>query len=177
MLQIESVYKQYSTRVLLEGASAHLRPNSRVGLVGPNGAGKTTLFRMIVGEETPDEGDVSVPKRLTIGYFRQDMGEMKGRSVIDEAIADVDYLLDKHRSEIDEEKVLELRDRPADQQIPMPINYFFRSLAALGLAREPGDLTVGESGFAADLGLSVKETMDYLRALPTIIKDNDMKDL
>lgn len=52
-----------------------------------------------------------------------------------------------------------------------------RSLAALGLAREPGDLTVGESGFAADLGLSVKETMDYLRALPTIIKDNDMKDL
>lgn len=52
-----------------------------------------------------------------------------------------------------------------------------RSLGALGLAREPGDLTVGESSFAADLGLSVKETMDYLRALPTIIKDSNMKDL
>src|SRR5262249_46045097 len=52
----------------------------------PNGSGKTTLFRMIVGEETPDEGDVSVPKRTTIGYFRQDVEEMSGRSVLDEAI-------------------------------------------------------------------------------------------
>ena len=57
-----------------------------MGLVGPNGSGKTTLFRMIAGEETPDEGEVSVPKRMTVGYFRQDVEEMKGRSVLDEAI-------------------------------------------------------------------------------------------
>src|SRR5262249_14826221 len=62
-------------------------PGEKVGLVGPNGAGKTTLFRMIVGEELPDDGEVSVPKRLTIGYFRQDVEEMQGRSVLDEAIA------------------------------------------------------------------------------------------
>jgi ATPase subunit of ABC transporter with duplicated ATPase domains len=55
--------------------------------VGPNGSGKTTLFRMIVGEEAPDDGDVSVPRRLTVGYFRQDVEEMTGRSVLDEAIA------------------------------------------------------------------------------------------
>jgi ATPase subunit of ABC transporter with duplicated ATPase domains len=42
---------------------------------------------MVVGEETPDEGAVSVPKKLTIGYFRQDVEEMQGRSVLDEAIA------------------------------------------------------------------------------------------
>ncbi len=58
-----------------------------MGLVGPNGSGKTTVFRLIVGEESADEGTVSVPKRTTIGYFRQDISEMSGRSVLDEAIA------------------------------------------------------------------------------------------
>ena len=67
-----------------------------MGLVGPNGAGKTTLFRMIVGEEAPDEGDVSVPRRLSIGYFRQDVGEMAGRSVLDEAIAGSGRVGDLH---------------------------------------------------------------------------------
>src|SRR5205085_5347090 len=59
----------------------------KIGLVGPNGSGKTTIFRMITGEEQADEGDVSVPKKLTVGYFRQDVEEMAGRSVLDEAIA------------------------------------------------------------------------------------------
>src|SRR4029453_3197850 len=57
---------------------------------------KTTLFRMIVGEESPDEGELSVPKRLTIGYFRQDVDEMGGRSVLDEAIAGSGRLGDLH---------------------------------------------------------------------------------
>ena len=68
-------------------ASFQLNPGEKVGLVGPNGSGKTTLFRMVVGEETPDEGAVSVPKKLTIGYFRQDVEEMHDRSVLDEASA------------------------------------------------------------------------------------------
>jgi ATPase subunit of ABC transporter with duplicated ATPase domains len=73
-----------------------LNPGDKVGLVGPNGAGKTTLFRMVVGEETPDEGEVSVPRRLTIGYFRQDVEEMTGRSVLDEAIAGSGRVGDLH---------------------------------------------------------------------------------
>jgi ATPase subunit of ABC transporter with duplicated ATPase domains len=64
--------------------------------VGPNGAGKTTLFRILVGEEAPDEGEVTVPKRLTIGYFRQDVEEMSGRSVLDEAIAGSGRVGDLH---------------------------------------------------------------------------------
>ena len=83
MLQIESVYKQYSTRVLLEGASAHLRPNSRVGLVGPNGAGKTTLFRMILGEESPDKGNIRKRPRLRIGYLPQELETIIGKNVLD----------------------------------------------------------------------------------------------
>src|SRR5262249_24560591 len=73
-----------------------LNPGEKMGLVGPNGAGKTTLFRMIVGEESPDEGEVSVPKRLTVGYFRQDVEEMSGRSVLDEAIAGSGRVGDLH---------------------------------------------------------------------------------
>ena len=96
MISFSRIGKQYGRQVLFVDASFQLNPGEKVGLVGPNGAGKTTLFRMIVGEEAPDEGDVSVPKRLTIGYFRQDVEEMAGRSVLDEAIAGSGRLGDLH---------------------------------------------------------------------------------
>jgi ATPase subunit of ABC transporter with duplicated ATPase domains len=76
MISFSNINKQ----LLFVDASFQLNPGEKVGLVGPNGAGKTTLFRMVVGEETPDEGAVSVPKKLTIGYFRQDVEEMQGRT-------------------------------------------------------------------------------------------------
>jgi ATPase subunit of ABC transporter with duplicated ATPase domains len=87
MISFSRINKQYGRQLLFVDTSFQLNPGEKVGLVGPNGAGKTTLFRMIVGEETADDGDVSVPKKLTIGYFRQDVEEMSGRSVLDEAIA------------------------------------------------------------------------------------------
>jgi len=87
VIAFNRISKQYGRQVLFVDASFQLNPGEKVGLVGPNGSGKTTLFRMIVGEEAPDEGDVAVPKKLTIGYFRQDVEEMAGRSVLDEAIA------------------------------------------------------------------------------------------
>src|SRR5437879_4577994 len=87
MIAFSNINKQYGRQLLFVEASFQLNPGEKVGLVGPNGSGKTTLFRMIVREEAPDEGEVSIPKKLTIGYFRQDVEEMKGRSVLDEAIA------------------------------------------------------------------------------------------
>ncbi len=87
MIAFSRVSKQYGRQVLFVEASFQLNAGERVGLVGPNGSGKTTLFRMVVREESPDEGEVSVPKRMTIGYFRQDVEEMAGRSVLDETIA------------------------------------------------------------------------------------------
>src|SRR5438876_5784623 len=87
MISFSNINKQYGKQLLFVDASFQLNPGEKVGLVGPNGSGKTTLFRMVVGEESPDEGAVSVPKKLTIGYFRQDVEEMQGRSVLDEAIA------------------------------------------------------------------------------------------
>ena len=96
MISFNRISKQYGRQVLFVDASFQFNPGEKVGLVGPNGSGKTTLFRMIVGEETPDEGDVSVPRKLTIGYFRQDVEEMEGRSVLDEAIAGSGRLGDLH---------------------------------------------------------------------------------
>ncbi|HEX6217277.1 MAG TPA: ABC-F family ATP-binding cassette domain-containing protein [Vicinamibacterales bacterium] len=87
MIAFSNVNKQYGKQVLFVDASFQLNPGEKVGLVGPNGAGKTTIFRMITGEDAPDDGEVTVPRKLTIGYFRQDVEEMSGRSVLDEAIA------------------------------------------------------------------------------------------
>src|ERR1700690_1474231 len=64
MISFANINKQYGKQLLFVDASFQLNPGEKVGLVGPNGAGKTTLFRMVVGEETPDEGAVSVPKKF-----------------------------------------------------------------------------------------------------------------
>src|SRR3977135_368430 len=96
MISFSHIYKQYGRQVLFVDASFQLNPGEKVGLFGPNGSGKTALFLMIVGEETPDDGELSVPKKLTIGYFRQDVEEMSGRSVLDEAIAGSGRVGDLH---------------------------------------------------------------------------------
>src|SRR5436305_10170437 len=86
MISLSRICKQYGRQLLFVDASFQLNPGRTVGLVGPNGSGKTTLFRLITGEEQPDEGTIQVPKKLTIGYFRQDVEDSSGRSVLDEAI-------------------------------------------------------------------------------------------
>src|SRR6202034_4835358 len=78
--------KQNGKQILFIEASASLQRGEKIGLVGPNGAGKTTLFRMITGEEQPDEGQISTDRGVTIGYFSQDVGEMSGRSAVSEAM-------------------------------------------------------------------------------------------
>ena len=87
MIRIENVSKHNGNHIIFIEATAALQKGEKVGLVGPNGAGKTTLFRMIVGEEPPDEGQVSTDRGVTIGYFNQDVGEMSGRSAVAEAMS------------------------------------------------------------------------------------------
>jgi ATPase subunit of ABC transporter with duplicated ATPase domains len=86
MIRLESIGKQNGKQIVFIDASATLLKGEKVGLVGPNGAGKTTLFRMITGEEQPDEGQVSIDRGMTIGYFSQDVGEMAGRPVVAEVM-------------------------------------------------------------------------------------------
>src|SRR5271165_5990403 len=114
MIAFSNINKQYGKQLIFVDASFQLNPGEKVGLVGPNGAGKTTLFRMVVGEEAPDEGEVTVPKRMTIGYFRQDVEEMAGRSVLDEAIAGSGRAGDLHHELEHLQRALEDPDQ-ADQ--------------------------------------------------------------
>jgi len=106
MIALSNICKQYGRRVLLVDASFQLNPGEKVGLVGPNGSGKTTIFRMIAGEEEPDSGEVSVPKRTTVGYFRQDVEAMGGCPVLDEAIAGSGRLGDLHHELIELERAM-----------------------------------------------------------------------
>jgi ATPase subunit of ABC transporter with duplicated ATPase domains len=96
MISFSNVSKQYGRQLLFVEASFQLNPGEKAGLVGPNGSGKSTLFRMITGEESPDDGTVSVPKKLAVGHFRQEVDEMSGRPVLDEAIAGSGRLGDLH---------------------------------------------------------------------------------
>ncbi|HTB59068.1 MAG TPA: ATP-binding cassette domain-containing protein, partial [Polyangia bacterium] len=82
MIRLDQISKQHGPQILFVDASAALFRGEKIGLVGPNGAGKSTIFRMIMREETPDEGQVSVEKNISIGYFSQDVGEMKGLPVV-----------------------------------------------------------------------------------------------
>ena len=86
MIRFESISKRHGRQSLLLEASATVNRGEKVGLVGPNGSGKTTLFRMVMREEIPDAGQVSVDRGVTIGYFSQDVGEMAGRSVVAETM-------------------------------------------------------------------------------------------
>src|SRR5690349_9391762 len=130
MISFANIYKQYGKQLVFVDASFQLNPGEKVGLVGPNGSGKTTLFRMVVGEEAPDDGVVSVPKKLTVGYFRQDVEEMKGRAVLDEAIAGSGRAGDLHH-ELDA-----LQHAMAD---PAQAEYMDRILARFGEVQEEYD--------------------------------------
>ena len=111
MISFSGINKQYGKQLIFVDASFQLNPGEKVGLIGPNGSGKTTLFRMIVGEEEPDDGSVTVPKRLHVGYFRQDVEEMQGRSVLDEAIAGSGRAGDLHHELEDLQRAMEDPER------------------------------------------------------------------
>jgi ATPase subunit of ABC transporter with duplicated ATPase domains len=87
LIRLDSISKQHGKQILFLDASMSVHKGDKVGLVGPNGSGKSTIFRMIVKEEQPDSGQVAVDRGVTIGYFSQDVGEMSGRTVLEETMA------------------------------------------------------------------------------------------
>lgn len=87
MIAFNSVTKQQGSSILFSNGSFQINPGEKIGLVGPNGAGKTTLFRLIMNEESLDQGTISKPDKIRIGYFSQNIEEMKGRSVLQEVLS------------------------------------------------------------------------------------------
>jgi ATP-binding cassette subfamily F protein 3 len=87
MIHLSNISKQHGSQILFRDAGFQILPGSRNGLVGPNGAGKTSIFRIITGEEEVDRGDITSAKKTTVGYFSQDVGDMAGRSALEEVMA------------------------------------------------------------------------------------------
>ena len=95
MITLTGINKQYGDQILYKNCSFQIKPGEKTGLVGPNGAGKSTIFKIIMKEEGIDGGEVSVPEKTSLAYFSQNVGEMKGRSVLEEvksALSKVDIL-------------------------------------------------------------------------------------
>jgi ATP-binding cassette, subfamily F, member 3 len=88
MLSLNAVGRSHGARTLFSGASLRVVPGDRIALVGANGAGKTTLLDIIVGDQVPDEGEVSIAKDTRIGFLRQEVAETRGRSVLEEVLSD-----------------------------------------------------------------------------------------
>ncbi|GAB1482087.1 ABC-F family ATP-binding cassette domain-containing protein [Treponema sp.] len=87
MIALSNIKIAYGDRILFKNSDFMVRPDDKIGLVGPNGAGKTTLFKLIAGLESPDEGQISIAPDYVIGYFSQDVGEMRGRTVKEEVLS------------------------------------------------------------------------------------------
>src|SRR3954468_4207553 len=107
MIHLTGISKQYGTRPLYLNASMQIRPGDKIGLVGPNGAGKTTVFRIVTREEGVDSGQVNIAEKLVIGYFSQDVGEMRGRSALEEVKAGAGRVSDLAARVADMEKKLQ----------------------------------------------------------------------
>ncbi len=98
MLHLTDISKSFGSQVILDGASLHVKPGMRVGLVGANGAGKTTLLRLIVREMSLDEGEISARKDLRVGFLPQEIEEIADHPVMDEVLASyAEVLTAEHR--------------------------------------------------------------------------------
>jgi len=86
MVNLSNIRIAYGERILFKDSSLLIRPMDKIGLVGPNGSGKSTIFRLITGEEHPDDGTVSIDPGIILGYFSQDVGEMTGKSALQEVL-------------------------------------------------------------------------------------------
>src|SRR6195952_4070341 len=82
MIRLDNISKQNGHQLLFIDASMGIQKGEKAGLVGPNGAGKSTLFRIIAGQDRPDDGQLTIDPGMTIGYFSQDVGEMSGQSAV-----------------------------------------------------------------------------------------------
>jgi len=126
MIHLTNISKQHGSQILFTNASLQILPGVRTGLVGPNGAGKSTIFRLITGEEEVDRGDISCSKKIVIGYFSQEVGEMAGRSALEETMSAMSEVMalaqDIHEMEsamaqpMSDDDLAELLERYGDAQ-------------------------------------------------------------
>src|SRR5881398_2679487 len=147
MIRLDSIAKQHGKQILFLEASAVVHRGEHVGLVGPNGAGKSTLFRLITKEEEPDEGQVSVDRGVTIGYFSQDVGEMKGKTVVAETMDGAGPVSSVAAELRDLENALADPDRAAEMEALLErfgdVQHRFDQLGGYGLEARAREILAG----------------------------------
>lgn len=154
MIHLTNISKQYGSRILYQNASFQVRPGDKIGLVGPNGAGKSTIFRVIVGEEGIDSGEVNIAERLVIGYFSQDVAEMKGRSALEEVLAGAGKVADIGKEMAAVEKQLEdAAVNPIDDDAMMKLAERYGELQSEFEARGGYDLDSRAKAILTGLGI------------------------
>ena len=154
MIGLSNVTKNQGGRTLYSNSSFQAQPGDRIGLVGPNGAGKTTIFRILTGEESVDNGQIIRPTALTLGYFSQDVGELHGRSVLEETMAGVEDLA-KLRARISEMEVQ--LGEPMDDDAMSSLLEEYGDAQATFEARGGYDLDVRAQEILSGLGFSIDD--------------------
>lgn len=87
LLQVQQVARYFGADTLFENVSLDVSDNSRIALVGRNGVGKSTLLKMIIGNESPDAGQITKKKGLTIGYLAQNTGLESDKTIYAEMLS------------------------------------------------------------------------------------------
>jgi len=85
MVNVYNLSVSFQGDYLFESVTFQLKPGDRVGLIGKNGAGKSTMLRILAGEQEYDEGQIATDKEISIGFLKQDIDFVKGRTVLEEA--------------------------------------------------------------------------------------------
>ncbi len=111
MITLNHIQKQFGSRIIFKDCSLQIGVRDRLGLIGPNGSGKTTLFRMILGEESFDEGEILIAKGVKFGYLPQEVISFRSNTVLDEvlkSLTNITSLQDKMK--ILEEELSSIQD-------------------------------------------------------------------
>jgi ATP-binding cassette subfamily F protein 3 len=154
MIHLTNIYKQYGSHILFCSASLQILPATRIGLVGPNGAGKTLIFRLITGEEEADKGEISCSKNTVIGYFSQDVGEMSGRSVLEEVMSAAWEIVDLGRQMRDMETAM---SRPMDDRALADLLERYGNIVEIFEHRGGYDLEARAKAILSGLGFAERD--------------------
>ena len=100
VIEVKDLTKSYDNRVLIEGLNMTIPKNAIVGIIGPNGVGKSTLFRMIMGEEQPDSGSITIGETVQLAYVDQSHEDLKPEKTIFEVVGNGNDLMEVQGKEL-----------------------------------------------------------------------------
>jgi ATP-binding cassette subfamily F protein 3 len=116
MITLSHIQKQFGSRVIFRDSSFQIGARDRIGLIGPNGSGKTTLFKMVLGEESIDEGEIRIAKGVKIGYLPQEVIPFERNTVLDEVLRSLSGIISLQDKMIILEQELASVEDPIEQE-------------------------------------------------------------